>query len=174
VHGLPFNDLTAIFEAYLRDPRNSYRVADVLASETIWMKALSRPGSYVLVQVDTGREGPDRSYIIVHGGGGYGARPEAGLFKYLCEANTLFDYGGPWARVAQDGSAAYGWRTLVPSDLITDARTFSYATNMIDVMGTASRQIADAIIPNYGGRPIDERDPQALPALLSGTFPPEH
>jgi hypothetical protein len=159
----------------LADGGQAYEVTKVIDEDDTWLATFANESLYVLVQASLAHPQLNRSLIDVHAGGAYGMRPDGMLFEAIATSTWRFDYGGPWARIRDDG-AAFGWRSRLPSELFCDANrseAFGFVLGMVDVFGSAAEVLAEELIPRFGGRRIRVDDPQAWPPLLSGLLPPD-
>jgi hypothetical protein len=156
--------------------RHGYRVANVIDADDCWLGTWANDFLYVIVQASLADPSLGRTLLDVHAGGAYGARPDRDLFQALATSTWRFDYGGPWARVSQDGQAAYGWRSRLPSELFAEANlsdAFGFVLGMVDSFGVAAATLANELLPVHGGRRCSDQDPDAWPPLLSGLLPPQ-
>lgn len=175
---------TAIEHDRIRELLNSlseednghYRVVPYLDERGAWLKTLSNDHLYVLVQATLPDQGaPDRTFVLVHAGGAHGAAVHPGLFQHLCTQAWRFDYGGPWSTVTVDGTVAYGWRLLLPSDLLCEENLsdfFGFVFGMVDNVGSVARALGSELVPAYGGKLFHDADPDAFRNLLAGVVPP--
>lgn len=155
--------------------QHGYSTGVRIDSDDTWLGTWATDQLYVIVLASVAAPDPSRTLIDVHAGGAYGASPEAGLFEALCTATWRFDFGGPWARRLPDGSATYGWRSRLPSELFAEANrgdAFGFVLGMIDAFGAAAGTLADELIPQFGGAYVRESDPNAWGPLIAGVIPP--
>lgn len=156
--------------------RFGYRISTVIDSDDCWLGTWANDDFYVLIQAMISDPALDRTLIDVHAGGAYGAQPSDGLFQALATASWRFDFGGPWARISPNGTAAYGWRSRLPSELFSEGNlsdAFGFVLGMVDAFGAAAGTLANELIPVYGGRRCFDQDPESWPPLLSGILPPQ-
>ncbi|MGA8744951.1 MAG: hypothetical protein WB507_03700 [Solirubrobacterales bacterium] len=174
--GLPYHRFRETLNQLAADGGgHGYRVATVIDSDDCWLGTWANNDLYVIVQASLANPALDRTLIDVHAGSAYGARPAGELFEALATASWRFDYGGPWARSGPDGTAAYGWRSRLPSDLFSEdnlGEAFGFVLGMVDAFGHAAGTLAAELIPGHGGRRCSDQDPAAWPALLGGLLPP--
>jgi hypothetical protein len=113
----------------------------------------------------------DRSHVEVCAGGAYGVQPHGGLFQVLATSAGAYDLGGPWARIINDGTVSYGWRSRLPSELFVEENKGDWiglVVEMVDVFGQAAAGLASDLIPRFGGTRCFDQDPEAWPGLLAG------
>jgi hypothetical protein len=173
--GLSFLELRDSLNAMADHADTTFRIARVIEDDSTWLATFANDSLYVIVQASHAWPDIGRSLIDVHAGGGYGLRPDGDLFRALGTATWRFDYGGPWARMTPDGSAAFGWRSRLPSDLFAEQNrtdAMGFVLGMIHMFGTASRIMADELIPQFGGSRFADDDPESWPPLLLGMLPP--
>jgi len=174
--GLPYPRLREVLMSLASDaPADQYRTSTVIDSDDCWLGVWANDGLYVLVQASVAEPALNRTLLDVHAGGAYGMNPRGELFQALATSSWRFDYGGPWARVRNDG-AAFGWRSRLPSELFSEGNlsdAFGFVLGMVDAFGQACTVLADELIPQYGGKVCRDFDPNSWPALLSGLLPPD-
>lgn len=174
--GVPYSRLREVLTLLASGaPRDQYRVSTAIDSEDCWLGVWANDGVYVLVQAAVAEPALNRSLIDVHAGAAYGMQPSRELFQTLATASWRFDYGGPWSRVRQDGTA-FGWRSRLPSELFSEGNlsdAFGFVLGMVDAFGQACNVLADELIPRFGGTRCRDYDPNSWPALLSGMLPPD-
>lgn len=169
------DELRRVLDSISQSDNGYYRIGAYLNEHGAWLKTFANDDLYALVQATLPDNGPERTFLLVHAGAGYGAQPHIGLFQSLCTQAWRFEYGGPWATVTKDGLVAFGWRLLIPSDLIcaeniSDA--FGFLLGMVDNLGAVARLVGSELIPSYGGVLFEDSDPDAFPNLLAGVVPP--
>jgi hypothetical protein len=155
--------------------RYGYAIQQFMDTDDTWLATWANDRLYVIVQAAETASQPVRTLVDVHAGGAYGASPAPGLFQSLATATWRYDFGGPWARVLDDQSVAYGWRSRLPSDLFGEGDNrdaFGFVVAMIDEFGAVAGNLADELIPLYGGRASRANDPSAFGALIAGVLPP--
>jgi hypothetical protein len=111
-----------------------------------------------------------RTLLEIAGGGAHSAPTDGRLFQHLLMRGLDFYWGGPFARVLGDGTVTYGSRLTLPSDLLSTANdSFMFVTDMIEVMGKASRSLAQELVPRFGGQSFCgvEKDDIRIVAALS-------
>lgn len=156
--------------------RQPFETKVYIESDDTWLGTWSHPQMYVLVQASLADPANNRTLIDVHAGGAYGLTPQAGLFETLSEATWRLDYGGAWSRRQAEKGVAFGWRSRYPSELLhreNCEEAFGFLMGMIWEFGRTAGQLADELIPRYGGRRCLDGDPDSWKALLSGVLPPQ-
>jgi hypothetical protein len=148
----------------------------VIDSDDTWLGTWSNEHMYVLVQASLADPGHGRTLVDVHACGAYGLMPKPELFETLSEATWRLDYGGPWSRRLPDHRVTFGWRARYPSELFHEenfSESFGFLTGMIWEFGRVSFQLAEELLPLYGGVMCRAGDPDAWKALISGLLPPQ-
>lgn len=154
-------------------PKHGYRVVKVAEDDSTWLSTWATDDIYVAVLASPFQD-IGATLIDVHAGGAYGARSDGGLFQALAVSSGRWDFGGPWARVGPDATVAYGWRLRLPGLLLTHetrSDAFKMLLDFVDGFGGCASALANELIPEFGGKDIADKDPNAWPALLSGLIP---
>jgi hypothetical protein len=172
VGGLSYKSINAVLSMLaLGGDSNGYRVTTVIDADDCWLATWANDGLYAIVQASQYDKEHDKTLIEVCAGGGYGAQPHVDLFQTIATSAGAHDFGGPWARVMNDGTVAYGWRNRLPSELFTEENkgdSFSFVLAMVDDFGQAAAELAAQLVPRHGGSRCSDVDPQAWPGLLAG------
>jgi hypothetical protein len=112
-----------------------------------------------------------RTLLEIAGGGAHSAPADGRLFQHLLTRGLDFDWGAPFARILEDGTVTYGSRLTLPSDILSTANnSFAFVMDMIDVMGKASRTLAQELVPRFGGQSfcgVEKDDIRIVAALAS-------
>ena len=178
--GLEFSALRETIQS-IAQYGNEYSVDVVIDEVGTYFTTFATQDLYAIVSV-TDSNFPGRSLIDVHAGAAYEVQATPEVLDLLATSSWRYDFGGLWCRTASPGNATpvpgtlnFGWRSRLPSELFAEGNrsdSFGFLLGMVDSFGAACSQLAVAVGPFGGGKPIRAGDPQAWPALLGGMLPP--
>jgi hypothetical protein len=154
---LPYSELVKIIERVSDryQQRGAWVVRDV--SDVVRTLSYTDPGGFAIMMIHGDKETDVASYIRVAGGGAMGAHPGPGFFRHLVLKSQDFIYGGPFVW-GNDETVTFGHRLMLPADNIESECGPSYIRHlfqMVSVIGSNARAVAEDILPETGGRLLD-------------------
>jgi hypothetical protein len=155
---LPYSEIVRLLDETSEEfqRRGDYTVRTIFSGPRAM--TFTNPAGFVLVQVTEVDKQQSRSWIQITGGGAENLRTTPELFRRLLTRAVDFDWGSPFTRQLQNGMTTFGYRLIIPSDVITAenlGKCVGYIYGMIDTLGTTARKIALEILPEAGGRLLD-------------------